>query len=142
MKATLTSINKPHIDKILDGIKTIEWRTKPLPIGRHYAYETKRHGGRGIITGSFDVIKHYTFFKLDEIPESYIEKGAVSREYLAKYAKGRPIYANIIINPVKFKIPLELYNFIGYSSGQLVTVPPQSFMYIDIHHYKDFAQVE
>ena len=141
MKNALTSINKPHIDNILAGKKDVEWRTKPLPIGTHFAYETKHHGGRGLVTGTFEVVRSYVFSNVDEIPEHYIRRGMVSREYLSRYAKGRPLYANIIISPVKFKTPIELYNFVGYKSGQIITVPPQSFMYIDTDHYADFAQV-
>lgn len=148
MKVALTSINKPHIDNILDLKKDIEWRTKPLPIGKHFAYETKRHGGRGLVTGTFEVVRNYVFSNVDEIPEHCIRRGMVSREYLSRYAKGRPLYANIIISPVEFDEPRALSTFVhacpdnveryedckyspdGWTCNPL-TVPPQSFMYVE-----------
>ena len=147
MKTTLTSINKPHIDNILAGNKDVEWRTKPLPIGKHFAYETKRHGGRGLVTGTFEVVRNYVFSNVDEIPEHYIRRGMVSREYLSRYAKGRPLYANIIISPIKYWTPRPLSHFAHicptkncqnckYSKGgwscSPVSVPPQSFMYVEL----------
>ena len=57
-KAVLTSVNKEHLDNILDCIKTVEWRKKPLPLGKHYGYETKNKGGCGKITGEFFIVQN------------------------------------------------------------------------------------
>ena len=130
MKTALTSINKPHIDNILSGDKEVEWRTKPLPIGKHLAYETKRHHGSGMVTGIFEVVRHYRFNNVDEIPDHCIRRGMVSREFLKKYAKGRTLYANIIISPERFITPHHISEYIGYTSGKSVSMPPQSFMYV------------
>ena len=51
-KAVMISINPPHTDNIFSGAKTLEWRKKPLPIGKHYVYETKK-GNLQEITGDF-----------------------------------------------------------------------------------------
>ena len=58
MKEVLTSVNKEHLDNILDHIKTVEWRKKPLPLGKHYGYETKNKGGCGKVTGEFYIVEN------------------------------------------------------------------------------------
>ena len=59
MKITITSIQPPHTANIFSGKKTVEWRTKPLPIGEHHVYETKKNNGAGMITGKMQIIRNY-----------------------------------------------------------------------------------
>ena len=142
MKVALTSINKPHVDNILDLKKDIEWRTKPLPLGQHLAYETKRHGGKGIVVGSFYVVRNYVFNDVDEIPAHFIRRGKVSRNFIGRYAKGRKIYANVITDAERFCNPMHISELTSFRTGKPLSVPPQSFLYVDLQHYIKFAQVE
>ena len=106
MKATMTAINPPHTTNIFDGKKIIEWRTFKMPLGWHFIYETLKKGGCGKVIGHFIVAFHQEFRYVSEIPEYIIEAGCVSREFLYEYAKARPLYANYIITPKRFKEPL------------------------------------
>ena len=147
MKATLTAIHKEHLDNILSGTKEIEWRTKPLPLGIHYAYETKKGGGTGMVNATFEVIRHYIFTDIADIPEYMIRQGCVSRKWLRKYARGRALFANIIFSPERLPEPKKYSDFYKYKTPrgiqregynlclhnkQKVNTPPQSFVYIDI----------
>lgn len=51
MKVIILAVNPPHAGNLVDGLKTIEWRTKPLPECKAYIYETKKNGGSGKVIG-------------------------------------------------------------------------------------------
>ena len=115
MKEILTSVNKEHLDNILDGIKTIEWRKKPLPLGKHYGYETKNKGGCGKVTGEFYIVENIKVYLFDIVcndPKDLIKRGCVDWEFLNKYAgKQDFLYANIIENEKRYDKPKELSEF-------------------------------
>ena len=113
MKAVLISINKEHLDNILDEIKTIEWRKKPLPLGKHYGYETKNKGGCGKVMGEFEVVENIKFnLHGDTYRPQWLAKGCVPFEFLVSYANGAEyLYANIIKNAKRYDKPKELSEF-------------------------------
>jgi predicted transcriptional regulator len=113
MKKTMTSINPPFSQLILDGIKKIEWRTKPLPLGWSELYETKKKGGCGKVMGQFEVVENIKFnLKGDTYKKSWLEKGCVPYEFLVEYAKGKDyLYANVIDRVERYKKPKELGEF-------------------------------
>ena len=131
MKITITSIQPPHTANIFSGKKTVEWRTKPLPIGEHHVYETKKNNGAGMITGKMQIIRNYFFNNVEEIPEYWIKKGCVSRCFLEKYAGAGRIYANVILDPVKFEIPRHISSY-RKKDGTRIYQPPQSYMYAEV----------
>lgn len=112
MKYALTSINPPNTDNIFDGVKGIEWRTKPLPTGLHYCYETKNLGGVGKVIGEFTVWRIKRYQNASFVPETEIDLGCVPKEFLMAYSKGKPIYANYIVKPKRYDKPKELSDFI------------------------------
>lgn len=105
MKAILISIQPPHTDNIFDLVKGIEWRTKPLPTGKHYCYETKNGGGCGKVIGEFTIWSVKGYKNVSHIPVNYIDLGCVPREFLMTYSKGKRIYANFIVNPIRYDKP-------------------------------------
>lgn len=114
--AILTSVNKEHLDNILDGIKTVEWRKKPLPLGKHYGYETKNKGGCGKVTGEFYIVENIKVDLFDIVcsdEKDLIKKGCVDWGFLNNYAGiERPyLYANIIENAKRYDKPKELSEF-------------------------------
>ena len=113
--AALTSVNKAHLDNILDRIKTVEWRKKPLPLGKHYGYETKNKGGCGKVTGEFEVVENIKVDLFDiacNDPKDLVKKGCVDWGFLDKYAgKQDCLYANIIENAKRYDKPKELSEF-------------------------------
>lgn len=147
MKEVLISINKEHLDNILDGVKTIEWRKKPLPLCKHYGYETKNKGGCGKVTGEFEVVKNIKFNLLgDTYNPKWLAKGCVPYDFLVKYANGKEyLYANIIENAKRYDNPKYLREFRKYyecgdnSCGSCdkcnkdwhLTRPPQSWCYVE-----------
>jgi predicted transcriptional regulator len=147
MKKTMTSINPPFSQLILDGKKKIEWRTKPLPLGWHELYETKKKGGCGKVIGQFEVVENIKFnLKGDTYKKSWLEKGCVPYEFLVEYAKGKDyLYANVIDRVERYDKPKELSEFSSYApeytvkdrskySRVLVNPlkrPPQSYMFIE-----------
>ena len=89
MKKTMTSINPPFSQLILDGKKKIEWRTKPLPLGWSELYETKKKGGLGKVIGQFEVVENIKvdLFELAcNDDKGLIEKGCVDWGFLNDYA--------------------------------------------------------
>lgn len=149
MKATMIAINPPHTTNIFDGKKVIEWRTFKMPIGWHFAYETKKNAGSGMVIGNFTVVGHHMFQTVDEIPEYIIEAGCVSREFLKEYSNGKPLYANFIFFARRFKEQIPHTAFKRYTNpkrekntyrahffpiakfGKKI-LPPQSYMYIEV----------
>ncbi len=111
-KAALTSINPPHTNNIFDGLKSIEWRLKPLPTVKHYCYETKKCFGVGKVIGEFRIWRVKRYENISLIPEGYIDSGCVPVEFLEAYAKGRPLYANFVKAPKRYDKPRELSEFI------------------------------
>ena len=119
MKAIMISINKPHTDNIFSGKKTNEWRTRPLPLGKAYVYETKHGGGCGKVIGEMEIVKTYRFHTDDLIWQStFLEMGCVPYNFVRKYANGKEyISANIIANVKKYDTPKELGEFVKPSNG-------------------------
>ena len=134
-RAALTSINPPHTDNIFALKKDIEWRTKPLPTGKHYCYETKKKGGCGKVIGEFSVWRVRRYENISQIPAMFIERGCVPIEYLEKYSKGKPLYANLLIRRMRYAKPRELKEFSKYGFGKFVPWerPPQSWGYVYDH---------
>lgn len=111
MKVVLTSINPPNTNNIFDEIKGIEWRTKPMPRGKHYCYETKKCFGLGKVVGEFTVQRIKKYENVSFIPKRYIDLGCVPIEFLEAYSKGRPLYAHFITAPKRYDEPKELSEF-------------------------------
>ena len=115
MKEVLISVNKEHLDNILDRIKTVEWRKKPLPLGKHYGYETKNKGGCGKVTGEFYIVENIKVDLFDIVcddPKDLIKKGCVDWGFLNKYAGKRDyLYANVIEKAKRYDKPKELSEF-------------------------------
>jgi predicted transcriptional regulator len=113
MKKTMTSINPPFSQLILNGKKKIEWRTKPLPLGWSELYETKKKGGCGKVIGQFEVVENIKFnLQGDTYKKSWLEKGCVPYEFLVKYANGKDyLYANVIDRVERYAKPKELSEF-------------------------------
>lgn len=112
MKAALTSINPPNTNNIIDKIKGIEWRKKPMPRGKHYCYETKNCFGLGKVIGEFTVQRIKKYENVSCIPKRYVDLGCVPIEFLEAYSKGKPLYAHFIIAPKRYDEPKELNEFI------------------------------
>lgn len=114
-KDVLISVNKEHLDNILDCIKTVEWRKKPLPLGKHYGYETKNKGGCGKVTGEFYIVENIKVDLLDIVcndEKDLIKKGCVDWGFLNKYAgEQNYLYANIIESAKRYDKPKELSEF-------------------------------
>ncbi len=109
--AILVCVNPPHTNNIFDNIKGIEWRTKPMPPGKCFCYETKRCFGLGKVIGEFDVWRVKKYENTSLIPEEYIELGCVPIEFLEAYSKDRPLYAHFIKRPKRYDKPKELGEF-------------------------------
>ena len=142
MKATLTSVNPPHTNHIFDKTKGVEWRTRPMPTGKHYCYETKKQGGLGKIIGEFTVWRIKRYENISMIPECNIASGCVPIEFLETYSKGKPLYAHFIINPKRYDKPKELSEFnlpcipecdglCEYGCLRPLKRPPQSWCYVE-----------
>lgn len=133
MRAVLTSINPPYTNNIFDGIKGIEWRTKPMPTGKHYCYETKKCFGIGKVIGEFRIWRIHKYDNVSLIPEGYIDLGCVPIEFLEAYSKGRPLYAHFIVDPVRYDKPKELKEFskCGFDRPAWLKRPPQSWCYVE-----------
>ncbi len=145
MKSVLISIQPPNTNNIFDGIKRIEWRTKPLPTGKHYCYETKKCFGLGKVIGEYHVWRVKKYQNVSMIPEEYVAQGCVPIEFLEAYSKGKPLYAHFILRPQRYDKPKELREFVNYDRcpyGGLVdcqkcgehhclTRPPQSWCYVE-----------
>ncbi len=134
----LISINKPHTVKIFDEhLKLIEWRKRPLPLGRYAVYETKRGGGCGKVIGEFKVCDCTEYPSVDEIAPVLITMGQVKEEFLNAYAKGKPLYANLLCAVKKYDKPKELGEFryikipvnplMQWQSVESINRPPQSW---------------
>ena len=157
MKATLTSMNPPHTTNIFEGRKIIEWRTFKMPEGLHYVYETLKGGGKGMVIGTMEISRSYSFNSVDEIPEYLIGAGCVSREFLEAYSKGKKLFANCIFNAKLLEAPKPYTDFkkfvdknkrtrkrnvkpyftpayciLKHKPIDEIRMPPQSYMYIEV----------
>lgn len=118
MKTIMISVNPPHAGNLVDEVKTVEWRTKPLPCPcKALVYETKKYGGSGKVIGEVEVAgrapirvtslnSHY--FK------GFIRDGMVGIDFLEKYAKSRNaelLYANVTQSGKRYEKPKELSEF-------------------------------
>lgn len=158
-KDVLISVNKEHLDNILDRIKTVEWRKKPLPLGKHYGYETKNKGGCGKVTGEFEIVRTVAL-RVSAIPHEendFLARGCVPYKFLENYANGAVwLYANIIENAKRydkpkalseFRTPCKMGNYpccgicdyaVHGMDGDLIdcdtslTRPPQSWCYVEV----------
>ena len=132
-KAVLISINPPHTNNIFDELKGIEWRTKPMPTGKHYCYETKKCFGLGKVIGEYKVWRVKRYENTSFIPEGYIDLGCVPMEFLEAYSKGRPLYAHFIICPKRYDKPKELSEFLLANTQHYCHLqrPPQSWCYVE-----------
>ena len=155
MKSVLISINPPNTTNIFDGIKGIEWRTKPMPTGKYYCYETKKCFGLGKVIGEYHVWRVKRYQNTSMIPEDFIALGCVPVEFLEVYSRGRPLYAHFILRPKRYAKPKELNEFkracdgncqdckyaVWQTSGAAyepyivgcspITRPPQSWCYVE-----------
>lgn len=131
--SALTSIRRPHTDNIFNFNKGIEWRTKPMPTGTHYCYETKNSGGLGKVIGEFKIWRIKRYKSVSHIPEEYIALGCVPKEYLLSYSKGKPLYAHFIINPIRYDKPKDVSEFSKHGIDRFVPWkrPPQSWGYVE-----------
>lgn len=152
MKSVLISIQPPHTTNIFGEIKGIEWRTKSIPTGKQYVYETKNGGGVGKVIGECEFWRVKRYERVSLIPEGHIDAGCVPYEFLAEYSKGKPLYAHFIVNAKRYDKPLPLSAFrrpcvnklycegcgmysentgaCGNAALQL-TLPPQSWCYVE-----------
>ncbi len=149
MKSVLISIQPPNTNNIMDGIKTIEWRTKPLPTGKHYCYETKKCFGLGKVIGEYHVWRVKKYQNVSMIPEEYVAQGCVPIEFLEAYSKGKPLNAHFILRPQRYDEPKELHHFfrpcgdcdkkgtrrcteeLTDCRAKVITRPPQSWCYVE-----------
>lgn len=110
--SVLVSIHKPHTDNIFDSYKRVEWRTQPMPEGKHYIYECKNGGGIGKVIGEYTVCQVRKFDRVCEIPHSVVESGYVPKTFLLEYSGGKkPLYAHKLISPKRYDKPRELSEF-------------------------------
>lgn len=137
---------------LVDGEKTIEWRTKPLPVGTAYIFETKKNGGCAKVIGKVTVWASYKV-EVDEISDEWLKYGKVDREFLKRYARGKPLYANLVVKAKRYDKPLlvENYRYVKKIRGyhrqdenfaerllhggrvevRYITRPPQSWCYCE-----------
>lgn len=114
----MLAINPPHVGRILEGIKRVEWRKAPLPVGRRtFLYETKNGGGCGMVVGEamisdvrrhdLFVLTHKSFLLGDDV-----RLGCVSEEELKRYVgKNRVLYAHELTNVIRFRKPVPISEF-------------------------------
>lgn len=133
MKSVLISINPPHTNNIFDNRKRIEWRTKPLPTGKRYCYETKKCFGAGKVIGEYRVWRVKRYENTSFIPEGHIDSGCVPIEFLEAYSNGRPLYAHFIVSPKRYDTPRELSEFrkYGFDCPVFLKRPPQSWCWVN-----------
>lgn len=115
MKAIILSVNPPHAGNLVDGLKTIEWRTKPLPECKAYIYETKKNGGSGLIIGEVVIGENAkcNTNRLDRVSD-FVKAGKVSSDYIREYAKAHNtdvIYANMVWQEKRYEEPKKITEF-------------------------------
>ena len=134
----LLSVNPPYAGELVDGTKTIEWRKGALPTGTAFIYETKNKGGSGLVIVEVEILGYAKIPLNISIPVSYIIRGRVDSEYLLRYAGGKPLYANLVIKPVRYKElrPLFDYRKKSFPTGlryedDTIARPPQLWCYVE-----------
>lgn len=139
-KSILIAVNPPYAECLVYGVKTIEWRTKPLPTAKclwndikAYVYETKKGGGSGTVIGEVKILGIYSFCETSDIPGTFIARGLVSREQLKKYQKGGMLYGAKMVAPEKYEVPRPLSDFgkVGFGRPVPLERPPQSWCYVE-----------
>ena len=111
----LISINKPHTDDIFTGIKSLEWRKKPLPEGLYYVYETKNKGGCGMVIGEMRITGSLAVDTSGPMEVCLVNSGCVHPATLKKYANNGVVYANFIQDIKRYDVPRKLESFIAPS---------------------------
>ena len=114
----MLAINPPHVGRILEGVKRVEWRKTQLPVGRRtFLYETKNGGGCGMVVGEAvisDVRRHEVFsitHKLFIVCDD-VRLGCVLEDDLKLYAgKNRVLYAHELTNVIRYRKPTPLSDF-------------------------------
>ena len=118
----LISVNPPYAGQLVDGIKTIEWRKRPIPYGVAFIYETKKSGGCGMVIGEIEIGGDWCV-TANTASDNLIRKGMVDRDFLRKYSGEKPIFANEVWSSARYKEPRPLSDF-GLKR------PPQSWCYV------------
>lgn len=142
MKAMLISINKPHTDRIFTGIKSLEWRKKPLPQGLYYVYETKNKGGCGMVIGEMRITGSLAVDTSGPMEVCLVNSGCVHPATLKKYANNGIVYANFIQDIKRYDVPKPLSEFRSYNCSVYwedgypmptheIKRPPQSWCYVE-----------
>lgn len=147
MSDILISINKPHTDNIFSGDKTLEWRKKPLPVGRHYVYETKNKGGCGMVIGEMIVTGSKAVDTSRPLEVCLVNAGRIHPATLKKYANNGIVYANFIKDAKRYDEPKPLIYYVRcpypwdcgacdqYDGLEMVCKrkhrPPQSWCYLE-----------
>ena len=137
----LISINKPHTDNIFTGIKSLEWRKKPLPEGLYYVYETKNKGGCGMVIGEMRIAGSLAVDTSGPIEVCLVNSGCVHPVTLKKYANNGIVYANFIQGIRRYDVPKPLSEFRSYNCSVYweegyplptheIKRPPQSWCYV------------
>lgn len=116
MRAVMFSINKPHTDNIVSGIKTIELRTKPPKIEdtyKAYIYETSKSGGCGKVIGEFTAYNEATYRICMGVPKHLIIEGCLSGDEIWKYADNgkKDVTAISITDIIRYDKPKGLNEF-------------------------------
>lgn len=125
-RVTLVSINPPYTELIFAGEKDVEWRRNPLPFGRALVYETKKHGGCGMIIGAVEISGRHVFQRGETVSSRFIRRGCVSAAVLKKYSgegESAKLVAHFLGNAALFDGPRPLSDY-GLSR------PPQSWCYV------------
>ena len=112
----MLAINPPYSRNIIDGIKRVEWRKAPLPLGRRtFLYETKHGGGCGMVVGEVvlgAVRSHRIFTEISRLLDEDIDFGCVPKEELKQYAgKDSFLYAHDIYETVEYPKPIPVSDF-------------------------------
>lgn len=95
-------IHRKYADKILDGKKKWELRTKIVKKrGKIYILSNQK------VIGSVEIVDVKGPFSIDELKKHY-DKHKVSEKELLKYSKGKPLYAWILKNPKRLKKEITL----------------------------------
>lgn len=123
----MLAINPPHVGRILEGVKHVEWRKAPLTVGRRtFLYETKNGGGCGMVVGEAKISavwRHSIFTEISYLLGENIRLGCVPKEELKRYAgKSRVLYAHELTDVIRYSKPAPLSDF-------LINRPPLSWCY-------------
>lgn len=123
-KAVLISIHPMWCELIMSGQKTVEIRkTKPKlkPPFRCFVYQTQpKQGGRGGHSGK--VIGEFLCYDIIPVTEEnkdyFARRGCVSAKEMLKYSDGKPLYAWIIDDPVRYSEALPVNVFFNECTKQ------------------------